>query len=484
MFDPKGAWVTRRLFLGAAAAGGCAASVARASGRVTFESSDRQLTEGFNWAKGQALKYVFTGDPVGDWYEAALPKREAFCMRDVAHQALGAQVLGLSAVTKNMLRKFAQGIAASRDWCSFWEIDKHDRPAPVDYKDDKDFWYCLPANFDVLHCCYRQFLWTGDQSYLKDPVFQNFYDRTVSEYVKTWDKDNDGLLESRREYGRRGIGSYSEDVKLRPRIVADLLSVHCSAYIAYARMQRLKGNRQSAERFEKLALQLRSLYNERWWSDELGRYQAAILQDGTFYSGFIHEAYIFPLYVEPMPEGGKKLEAALSHLAASSRSVRFGVETRSHLPETFYKWGLNDEGYRTLGELTSPSLKGREYPEVSFAAVGAMAAGTMGIAPDASSRVVSTMPRLTKETSWAAMKLVPVLDNEISVRHGGTTETRFTNESGPAIRWKATFPVRAGKLLVDGAAAKAQEEQDLRQQYSTSVVLKVNPGQTRTVRVA
>jgi hypothetical protein len=41
----------------------------------------------------------------------------------------------------------------------------------------------------------------------------------------------------------------------------------------------------------------------------------------------------------------------------------------------------------------------------------------------------------------------------------------------------------AGKLLVDGAATEAEEEQDLRQQYSTSVVLKVNPGQTRTVRV-
>jgi hypothetical protein len=108
----------------------------------------------------------------------------------------------------------------------------------------------------------------------------------------------------------------------------------------------------------------------------------------------------------------------------------------------------------------------------------------MGIGPDASSRVVSSMSRLTKETSWAEMKMVPALDNEISVRHGGTTETRFTNESGPAIRWKATFPVRGGKLLVDGAATKAQEEQDLRQQYSTSVMLKVDPGQTRTVRVA
>jgi hypothetical protein len=43
--------------------------------------------EGFNWAKQQARAFGFVGDPVGPWYEAALPGRSAFCMRDVAHKA-------------------------------------------------------------------------------------------------------------------------------------------------------------------------------------------------------------------------------------------------------------------------------------------------------------------------------------------------------------------------------------------------------------
>ncbi|NLY60215.1 MAG: hypothetical protein GX054_01715, partial [Clostridiales bacterium] len=114
------------------------ASVHKDKGKVCFYSDNKQLEKGFNWAKSQALEYVFEGDLVGDWYEAALPDRAAFCMRDVSHQSTGGQVLGLAGHNKNMLLKFAQGIAESRDYCSFWEIDKFYRPAPVDYTSDED----------------------------------------------------------------------------------------------------------------------------------------------------------------------------------------------------------------------------------------------------------------------------------------------------------------------------------------------------------
>src|SRR5690606_24671108 len=170
---------------------------------IDFSCSDPKLTQAFQWAKEQALAYAFEGDPVGKWYEAALPGREAFCMRDTAHQATGAHFLGLAEHTYNMLYKFAVNISPSRDWCSFWEIDRHDRPAPVDYTDDADFWYNLPANFDVLDCCYRQYCWTGDRRYLEHPVFLEFYDRTVDDYVRTWDRDGDGFPEWYPEYGRQ-----------------------------------------------------------------------------------------------------------------------------------------------------------------------------------------------------------------------------------------------------------------------------------------
>src|SRR5215204_3339035 len=98
-----------------------------------LSSIDETLNRGWEWAVAQAMDYVRAGDPVGDWYEAALPGRNAFCMRDVAHQSAGAQALGLRQETKNMLLRFAENIAESRDWCTYWEITGDNQPAPVDY---------------------------------------------------------------------------------------------------------------------------------------------------------------------------------------------------------------------------------------------------------------------------------------------------------------------------------------------------------------
>ncbi len=92
----------------------------RPESALELETPDAQLAAAFAWAKAQALDYVFPaaayGDPVGDWYEAALPSRFAFCMRDVSHQATGAQALGLAAFNRNMLGKFARAIGPSRDY--------------------------------------------------------------------------------------------------------------------------------------------------------------------------------------------------------------------------------------------------------------------------------------------------------------------------------------------------------------------------------
>ncbi len=100
------------------------AQLLAAASSLVLKTSDARLAAAFAWARGQALAYAFEGDPVGNWYEAALPGRHAFCMRDTAHQAMGAHVLGLAGYTHNMLHKFAENISKSKDWCSYWEINR------------------------------------------------------------------------------------------------------------------------------------------------------------------------------------------------------------------------------------------------------------------------------------------------------------------------------------------------------------------------
>jgi hypothetical protein len=448
------------------------------TGQVIFDSSDKRLAAGFEWAKRQALAYVFHGDPVGDWYEAALPNRQAFCMRDVSHQSAGARVLGLAPMTVNMLRKFAINIADSRDWCSFWEIDRRDRPAPVDYASDSDFWYCLPANFDVLNCCYRQYLATGDRVYLEDPGFLNFYQRTVSDYVRRWDKDGDGILKSYRRYGRRGIGSYTEDLQLHALVGGDLVAAEFAAFQAYARIEELRGNPDAAAEYQRKAGALRALYNGKWWDARNDRFHSSLLQDGSFHER--DPVSPFDLWFG-IPQDGVRTERALDRLLGQSGA---GVEELSYLPEIAYRYGRDEAGYAALLRLTDPKLERRAYPEVSFAVVGAIAAGTMGIRADATGHVVETLPRLTRETAWAEMRHLPALGNRIGVRHSGTCGTEFTNESGPPVRWKAAFPGTAVALLVDGKPAETLTGRGLNGQSERYALLTVVQGQTRRASCA
>ncbi|MCC6683845.1 MAG: hypothetical protein IT247_02125 [Bacteroidia bacterium] len=77
------------------------------SNMVSFASSDTAIQNAFHRAKEMALHYKGNPkDSVGPWYEAALPSRYAFCMRDVSHQCIGAEILGMSKENKNMLTLF------------------------------------------------------------------------------------------------------------------------------------------------------------------------------------------------------------------------------------------------------------------------------------------------------------------------------------------------------------------------------------------
>ena len=179
------------------------------TGELQFDSPNRELVAAFDWAKNKALSYAHDhSDPVGFWYEAALPNREAFCMRDVSHQAIGAEILGLSKHNHNMFLKFAQNISKEKDYCTYWEINRYDKPAPVDYENDKDFWYNLPSNFDVIFNAYRLYKWTGNMDYLENPDLKNFYALSLNEYIHEWDLSSEDISRRNRSMNLGGdIGS-------------------------------------------------------------------------------------------------------------------------------------------------------------------------------------------------------------------------------------------------------------------------------------
>jgi hypothetical protein len=464
------------------------------SSKLELRSSDTHLVEAFNWSKHQAMAYVFDGDPVGPWYEASLPGRRAFCMRDVSHQVAGAQALGLSNYTHNMLRRFAENISASKDWCSYWEINYLNQPAPVDYKSDKEFWYNLPANFDVLDACYRMYLWTGDRTYIDDPVFLNFYRHTVTDYVSRWDLGADRVMTRTNIVQKppffRGDPSYEES---RPDIMlgVDMLATEYAGYRSFAAIQAIRGDRETAQMFLRSAADVKSLVNRKWWNSAGGYFYAFLDKDHQLQG----RAGADLLYRD-VAEDGPKAHSALDTLLSTMRSEPASeVEPESHYAEILYRYRDPDAAYAEMLDLARPGRERQEYPEVSYSVVGAIVNGLMGINVELSvpiedvvegkqfETIVRTLPQLTSKTTWAELRNLPVRDGSISVRHDGDRKTVLTNEGKTDLIWEAAFPGSFATLIVNGKPMNAHPASSYFGRSVTSVRVQVKAGSSALVEV-
>jgi hypothetical protein len=338
------------------------AASARQPGSITLHTSDTKLKETFDWAKHTALGYARDGrDPIGYWYEAALPGREAFCMRDVSHQCIGGEILGLSPHNFNMMHKFAANIGESRDWCTYWEINRYDKPAPVDYADDEHFWYTLTASPDVVQACYRLYEWTGNKEYLTNPVLDNFYEKSLTVYLDRWKLNPDELV-SRPRYmntelpfkpgakfnGARGIPSYVE-VAGGFTCGVDLVSALYAGCRAYNEMLSLRGEKAKAEPFLAKAKVYRDLVNDKWWNEKKGLFETSLMPDGKFLDNaqaINGETYVIWFGAASRPARTKALLDLLMQRPCN-------IENRSHYPYLLYRGHRSQDGYQVLVSLMS-----------------------------------------------------------------------------------------------------------------------------------
>ncbi|HVW60226.1 MAG TPA: hypothetical protein VHC48_09335, partial [Puia sp.] len=406
---------------------------------VTFYSTDTAVANAFTWAKAMALHYrARPGDPVGPWYESALPPRDAFCMRDVSHQCIGAEILGMHGENRNMFSKFTGDISPSKDWCTYWEIDKTGGPSPSDYRNDREFWYNLPANFDVLDACWRTYLWTGDSTYVKDAVFKNFYDRTVHEYIRKWILEPDSLL-IRPAYPNapapfniedafhrcRGLPSYSEGVP-NLKMGVDLLGALYRGLVSYATMVKENGDPHMAAAYLKKAKAYQDRIDADWWDEHAGLYRTHYTNDHQFGKA---EGETFLLWFDALKDAARK-KRTIEHLM----TLDLNVENLSYLPLQYYRNGYADKARALILHLAAPSTQRREYPEVSYGLVEAVVQGLMGVEVDARSRTVSTLYRGKGRSELVDL---PVLNTTITLTHFGDGRSSITNTGRHSFKWRA-----------------------------------------------
>lgn len=430
---------------------------------VTFRTSNIVLEQAFAWARYRALSYAHYGaDPVGSWYEAALPNREAFCMRDVSHQAIGAEILGLGKHNENMFRKFAANISAEKDYCSYWEINRHNKPAPADYATDKDFWYNLPANFDLIYNAWRLYQWTGNLAYLQDPQLKNFYALSTKEYVDRWELDGARLRTRNRLMfagaakqfkSNRGIPTYNEGGRGEARAGIDLSASLIAAYEAYAKMlgtSNEKGDKEKAETMREKAAGERKFLSEFWWDTDQGEFRSIWYADNTFDHFMVgdNQAYLhYALYFDAL-EDSSRAHAIIGRYAENHNELI--TELKSYLPQLFYEYGKFSLANQLIVSLCSPSNKRRDYPENAFTVIEDITRGYMGIEPNAADQSISTLSRLESPTDWAELARVPALGTRITVRHNGQVSSSIENLGTQPLTWRACFYGDYEMLEVNG----------------------------------
>lgn len=476
---------------------------------LLLTSNDTTLTASFRWAKAQASAFAFEGDPVGPWFEAALPGREAFCMRDVAHQVMGAHALGMQRHVHNMLTRFAASISDARDWAGYWEIDRHGNPAHADYRNDRDFWYNLPANFDVLDAIWRMYLWSGNRDYVDGDTFRTFQDRTVTSYVERWQLEPSAVMTRPRMLyapvtpdpdakftGNRGIPGYNEDTD-EFSVGLDLLAAQWAGFSSYARILEARGDVAGARTWLAKAGEVRALVNSRWW-DERTRSFYDHLSITRELAHRPKAAWNSAALYWPVAEDGAHVAGALQALRDQVRtSPPAPIEEQSHHPEVLYRYGAPGEAYGELLSLSSPARARREYPEVSFAVVGAIVTGVMGVSVDPvpvggegallrwfENPAVTTLAQLPAGATYAELEHLAIRANDVTVRHTGARATAFSNLRGPALVWQPAFAGRHEALLVNGVRVKATALRLPGGREASAARVVVAPGTTVQVSVA
>ncbi|EAR01654.1 hypothetical protein [Maribacter sp. HTCC2170] len=460
---------------------------------LTFSSSNKELENAFYWAKDKALSFTHdNNDPVGAWYEAALPNREAFCMRDVSHQAIGAEILGLGKHNHNMFLKFAQNIDPEMDYCSYWEINRHNRPAPVDYESKTDFWYNLPANFDVLFNAFRLYEWTGNKEYLEHPDFQNFYDLSMNQYIDHWDLGADEVLardrsmhikkeNSKPRFGnKRGIPTYNEGGRGETLLGIDMTASLIAAHESYAKILKISGDSLKSKLHEKKALEEREFMKRFWWDSKKQEYRS-ILYKGSSFDYFMvgeDQAFLHYLYYFDAIENQSKINGVIKNYRDNFDKLI--VELKSYLPIMFYENGDTAMANKMIVDLCGPNNKRRDYPENSFTVIEHITRGLMGINGHAEMNTFSTISRLENDSVTAEMRGIPILSNKISVTHTGLNKSKVGNIKGEIIWWKAQIPGRHEFLYINGNKKKSKQEIKHGNEYSYLLV-QLNPNDAAIV---
>ncbi|WP_282696927.1 hypothetical protein [Streptomyces sp. CC208A] len=481
-------------------------------------SSDPEAAAMFAWAAAKANSWVHlpgtegplnaderqtggTGTGVyAPSYWAGYANRSGYYSRDTAHQLSGAGVLGLHAENKAMLRAFAASATAEHAYYPVWALNFDNRTyLSIDYRRPDLFVREVPAVFELVQKAEEAYRWTGDRSYLDDPVLWEFYRHATEEFVALHDgrKDNGARVKVAEGTGGgifQGVASYNEQSDEPLAEAGDAIGSQYQAYRAMSALARAKGDGALAADFARRAAELKRYFNSEWSGTGSGADMVrGYTTDGRALTGWGKEnSWFMPMKGIVAP--GPRREAYLDYIEEQARGADrpANIEALTYLPDTFFANGRPDTAWAWMKHIHArkdvPHVNRRQgtngdYPEVSFTLVGQTVQGLLGVTPDAPARSLSTLSRLPSGMEWLGIEDLRIGDSVFALRHDGARRSALTHTAGPApYTWEARFPGAHRTVVVNGTARPA-ETRTIDGVTYTTVRVKVAPGATATAEV-
>ncbi len=483
---------------------------ARANPTVT--SSNAKVVAMFDWSKAKAGSWSHqagvtgrinvderqpagTGDATyAATYWAGYAHRSGYYSRDFAHQLSGAHLLGMDPENKTMLRSFAKSATAQHKYYPVWALNFDAATyLSIDYRSPTRFVREVPATFELVEKANAAYRWTGDRSYVDDPVFWDYYGHATNEFIDLHDAaiDND-IAEGTGQGIFAGAASYNEQGNERLAEAGDGIGAQYQAYRAMAALLRDKCGA-CGDQADARADALKRYFNQTWsrrpGSPDLVR---AYNVDGAPLTGWGKEnSWFMPM--KGIIDAGPRNDAYLDFIDAQASSAAGrprNIEAVTYLPDTFFRHNRNETAWKWMQDVydrrdtahvnTRQGLNG-DYPEVPFTLVSQVVEGLMGITPDAPNRSVATLSRLPGAIGWLQVADVPVGSGTVTVRHDGRTSSALT--SSESFTWEARFLGQHPRLEVNGSPQQGRIKTIDGVTYTYATVA-VAPGTTATVRIA
>ncbi|MFD0697469.1 hypothetical protein ACFQZT_25670 [Paenibacillus sp. GCM10027628] len=453
-----------------------------ATSGLTLNSSSSYLVDAFNWAKPKALSYVQTG--IGSnipSYWAGYTYRNAFYSRDVAHQTVGAHLLGLDNENFSMLKKFAQSATSARKYYPLWSFGFDGTIYGADYTSDTNFVREIPAVFELTEKSYNQYLWTGNTNWINDSDMWNYYTNSVNGFITNHDGNNNSVAEEHSTNIFQGVASYNENGEGLIES-GDGIASQYQALLAYAGIQAARGDSSGSSSTQTRAANLKTYFNTNWYSASANSYIRGFVSPWTAKTDFGKEnSWFMPMNLITDP--GSRTDSYLDYVDSTVSGMSpFNIEAYSYLPDTFYPWGRNDQGWKWLKKIMDSR---DDYPEISYTVIGHIGSNLMGIKPDAPNHKVTTLPRLPSgnpsEVAWVDLNHIPLGGHDLYVKHEGNVKTTLTHNSGPSsLTWEAQFDGSHANLIVNGIS-QAASTKTINGKTVSYVNVTVGTGQTATV---